>query len=241
MQEKNFRELQPRVVLGVAAHPDDLEFSAGGSVAKWADQGTEVHYLILTDSSKGTSNRKQTPEQVTAERRKEQQAAAKVLGVKSVEFLNYEDGALECTRELRRDIVKTIRRLKPDVVVSLDPSYFYSAGYGFMNHPDHRAAGEATLDAVYPLARNHMSFPELLEGGLDIHFVETVLLVNFDRHNYCVDVSGTIDTKLQALAVHASQYDDPTQIQTIARSFAESVGAENGCQCAEAFMRIDLA
>lgn len=241
MQVKFSDELNPKSVLAVGAHPDDIEFSAGGSMVKWAKDGAETHYLVLTDSSKGTSDRSVMPEDLTKRRQAEQRDAGKILGATSVEFLNYEDGALVCSQDLKRDIVAAIRRIKPDVVVTLDPSVFYSSGYGFMNHPDHRAAGEATLDAVYPLARNHMSFPELVDQGLETHIVSTVLLVNFDHHNFCIDITDTLEAKLQALAAHKSQYPDPTYIQDSAKQFASSVGESAGCTCAEAFMRIDLS
>jgi LmbE family N-acetylglucosaminyl deacetylase len=142
--------------------------------------------------------------------------------------------------ELRRDIARVIRQTKPDVVVTMDPSVIYAANLGFINHPDHRAAGQATLDAVYPMARDHLSFPELLTDGLEPHTVATALLVNFDHHNFCVDISDTIQTKLDAWAAHTSQDSNVPRTQEMMRDIAEECGKSAGCKCAEAFMRIDF-
>lgn len=228
------------MVLGVAAHPDDLEFYAAGTIAKWAEQGSEIHYLILTDGSKGTANRALPPEELLKLRHKEQQKAAKIIGVKKVEFLDYPDGELKNTPDLQRDIARMIRKVKPDVIVTIDPSMIYCAEYaegaGFVNHPDHRAAGQATLDAAYPLARDHLSFPELLEQGFEPHETPTILLVNFERHNYFVDIEKSQQKKMAALDAYSSQEPDKKILQNL----AESMGAKYGCKCAEAFMRIEV-
>src|SRR6476469_865369 len=166
MDDQKFSELKPNVVLGVAAHPDDLDFGAGGTMARFARQGAEVQYLILTDGSAGSSDREISPVELVKMREAEQRDAVRAIGGKDVEFLGYPDGRLEVTMDVKRNIVKSIRRVKPDVLVIFDPSMIYSAKRGFINHPDHRAASQAALDAVFPLARDHLSFPELMAEGL---------------------------------------------------------------------------
>ena len=169
MQPDRVAPLRPKVVLGIAAHPDDLDFGAAGTMARFVADGAEVHYLIITDGSKGSEDAAITPAELTKIRETEQHAAVKVIGGKSVTFLGYPDGELELTMQLKRDVVKVIRSVKPDVVVTMDPSMLYSADRGFINHPDHRAAGQAALDAVFPLARDHMAFPELFAEGYVPH------------------------------------------------------------------------
>lgn len=235
----------PKVVLGVAAHPDDLDFGAGGAMAAFAEQGAEVYYLILTDGSKGSKDREAVAESVRNTRREEQRKAAKALGLKDVFFCDYIDGTLENTAEVRRDIVRVIRQTKPDVVVAPDPSVLYSAQYNLINHPDHRAAGQAALDAVYPLARDHMSFPELLAEGYEPHNTKTVLLFSFDldpqRANLMVDITGTLELKLQALDAHSSQFGDLKTLKESVRKMAIKAGKESSYEYAEPFVRIDVA
>ena len=236
----NFPPLMPNVVLGIAAHPDDLDFGAAATMAKFAAMGADVHYLILTDGSKGSDDRSVTTQQLIEIRQKEQRAAVKAIHGKSVEFLNYPDGELVITLDLKKDIVSVIRRLRPDVVITMDPSVIYSETRGMINHPDHRAAGQAALDAVFPLARDHLAFPDLDAGGLAPHKVKTVLLTNFNRQNFFMDVSDTLELKWQALKSHASQIQD---VQTIKKRFTAMAAANGqviGCRYAEGFIRLDL-
>ena len=243
MQIKRSREdiLQAKTVLGVAAHADDLDFTAAGTIAKMAANGAEVYYLILTDGSKGSADIFAGNQDLAKRRRDEQCDAAKALGVKEVFFLGYEDGRLEVTMELKRDIVRYIRRLQPQVVIAFDPSMFYDAEQGIINHPDHRACGQATLDAVYPLARDHLSLPELFnDEGLEPHKVTTVLLSNFERHNYSVEINDMLDKKLQAIACHVSQVADTAEILTRFTERAVRAGEPDGYSYAEQFVRIDV-
>lgn len=233
-------QLRPRKVLGVAAHPDDLDFMAAGSMAAWAAADADVCYLVLTDGGKGTDDRGLSPAQLIEMRREEQRAAGKILGLKEVLFLDYPDGALENSLDVRRDVVRAFRRLRPDVVVTMDPSVLYAAEAGIINHPDHRAAGQAVLDAVYPLARDHLSFPELLAEGFEPHKVKTVLLANFEQSNFAVDISGTFTQKLEALAAHTSQINGDSA-QRVVTKWATQAGERYGFQYAEAFMRVDVA
>jgi LmbE family N-acetylglucosaminyl deacetylase len=231
----------PKRVLAIGAHADDIDVMAAGTMAAWAEAGARVEYLIITDGSKGTSDRGITSEELRETRRNEQREAAKLLGVKSCHFLSYKDGELEVTIDLKRDIVRLIRKVKPDTVVVMDPTQVYSTEPGIINHPDHRAAGQATLDAVYPLARDHLSFPELLDEKLEPHKVQHVFLTNYTSHNFLVDICDSFETKLAALEKHASQFNDQQQLRTWLTKSARQLGKEAGCRYAESFVRIDLA
>lgn len=212
-----------------------------GTVAKCVAEGAKGYYFILTNANKGSSDRNVTPDQLRDIRREEQRAAGKVLGLTDVFFGEYDDGALEVTLGLKRDIVRVIRQVKPDVVLTMDPTMVYSAARGMINHPDHRAAGQATLDAVYPLARDHMTFPELLrDEGLEPHKVRTVLMNSFDEANFYVDISAHMDTKIEALRAHASQLPNPEAAFARLKEWAAQAGAKVGAQYAEGFTRIDL-
>lgn len=232
---------QPKRLLAVAAHPDDLEYGIAGSVAKWVQAGAQVTYLILTNGNKGASDRQVDPSQLTARRRREQRQAADILGVNNLLFADFEDGELQNSKAVQREIVRAIRQYRPDTVITMDPTMVYSVPHGFINHPDHRAAGQATLDAVFPLARDHLSFVELLqEEKLEPHKVSTVLLINFGRRNFYVDISSTLEHKLKALAAHASQIADPTTTRRLVVAMAKEAGREANCTHAEAFLKIKI-
>lgn len=240
MEPADFADLTPQVVLGIAAHPDDLDFGASGTMALFAHQGAQVHYLILTDGSKGSDDKEITSEQLVHIREDEQRAAVKAIGGDSVTFLGYPDGELEVTIPLKKDVVRVIRTIKPDVVITMDPSVLYSANRGFINHPDHRAAGQAALDAVFPLARDHLTFPDLFERGFLPHKTKTVLLSNFERGNFYVDITGTFGHKLAALKAHGSQIPDMAATGSFVESMARMAGQQTGCELAESFVRIDV-
>jgi LmbE family N-acetylglucosaminyl deacetylase len=240
MNPVTFDPLKPKVVLGIAAHPDDLDFGAAGTMAHFAEQGAAVHYLILTDGSSGSEDREMTAERLIKIREKEQRAAVKAIGGKGVTFLGYPDGRLEVTMDLKREIVKVLRTVRPDVVVTMDPSVLYSASRGFINHPDHRAAGQAALDSVFPLARDHMSFPELYAAGFEPHKTKTILLTNFNDANYYEDISETFPKKVAALKAHASQIGDVKTVSTRMKEWAHAVGQKAGYDLAEGFVRIDI-
>jgi LmbE family N-acetylglucosaminyl deacetylase len=233
--------LNPKVVLGIAAHPDDLDFGASGSFASWAKTGTDVYYLVLTDGSIGSPDLKMSSPELVKLRQTEQKNAAKILGAKEVFFLGYEDGALQNTMDLKRDIVRVIRQVKPEVAITMDPTFVYSVNFGFINHPDHRAAGQAALDAIFPLARDHLSFPELYAEGYKPHKVETVLLNHFEDYNFVVDITNSIDLKMQALAAHISQMPDIKSTQNRMRQTAKNTGAKAGYEYGEGFVRIDIS
>jgi LmbE family N-acetylglucosaminyl deacetylase len=236
-----YQPLKPKVVLCVAAHPDDLEFGSAGSIAKWVSEGAEAYYLILTNGNKGSSDRSLTPDQLKQTRDNEQRKAGKVLGLKDVFFLDYEDGLLMVNPDLKKEIVRVIRRVKPDVVITMDPTMVYSIKRGFVNHTDHRAAGQATIDAVFPLARDHLSFPDLLTNeGLEPHKTATLLLTNFDNQNFFVDISDYLDQKLKALAEHGSQIPDFSAAKERITEWAAIAGGKVGAKYAEGFVRLEL-
>ncbi len=232
--------LNPKVVLGIAAHPDDLDFGSAGTMATFAKQGAEIHYLILTDGSKGSDDMEMTSAELVKIREDEQRNALKILGGKGVTFLGYPDGELQITLELKKDIVKVIRTIKPDVVITMDPSMIYSTKRGFINHPDHRAAGQAALDSVFPLARDHLAFPELFANGFLPHKTPTVLLTNFDNSTYVVDISDNLDIKLEALKAHASQIGDMDSVTKWVTEGAATTGQPAGYKYGEGFVRLDI-
>lgn len=240
MKQPDFPALKPKVVLGIAAHPDDLDFGAAGTMAAFAEDGAAVHYLILTDGSKGSDKPNVTSAELIKIREGEQRAAVKAVGGKDVQFLGYPDGELEVTMQLKKDIVKVIRTIKPDVVITMDPSMLYSAKRGFINHPDHRAAGQATLDAVFPLARDHLTFPELYANGYKPHKTPTVLLTNFENGNFTVDITRTFNKKIAALRAHTSQVSNVDELQKWLRQMSRAVGEKSGYELGESFMRIDI-
>ena len=236
---QQFSPLIPKIVLGVAAHPDDLDVGAGGTIAHFARLGAEIHYLILTDGGKGSDDLSMTSAQLVEIRHKEQQDALEIVGGTGIKFLDYPDGELEITLELKKQIVQSIRTVKPDVVITMDPTVIYSLEHGIINHPDHRAAGQATLDAVFPLARDRLTFPELFAAGFNPHKTPTVLMVNFNEGNFSVDITDTFEAKLRALKAHVSQFGD-LDGSTWLEDMAREQGKKDGYELAESFVRIDI-
>ena len=203
---------EPQRVLVVLAHPDDPEFFCGATLAKWARQGMEIRYLLLTCGDKGSDDPTMTPEALCADRQVEQRAAAAVIGVHEVKFLDYPDGELMNTPQVRCEIVREIRSFKPEVVVTCDPTTYIRTNVA-INHPDHRTAGAATLDAIFPATGNRMYFPELLAQGLEPHTPQEVWLSVTMEPNRWVLVNDTIDVKLAALREHKSQIKDAAAME----------------------------
>jgi LmbE family N-acetylglucosaminyl deacetylase len=226
-------------VMAIFAHPDDPEFLAGGTLALWAQAGRELIYVICTDGSKGSSDPNMTSEALIKLRQEEQLAAAKHLGCETVVFLTYEDAMLEPTIALRRDLVREIRRYRPQVVVCFDPTVFW-IGEAYIQHPDHRASGEAALAAIFPAARDRLTFPELLAEGLEPHNVEDIYLAGPAEPNRWVDIGATIDRKVEAMQLHRSQISDPEGTAKFMRGFARRFGQERGLAYAEAFRFISF-
>jgi LmbE family N-acetylglucosaminyl deacetylase len=237
--DREFPPFKAKVVLCAAAHPDDLEYGVAGSVAKWISEGAEVHYLICTDGSKGSDDPHLSSADLIELRRNEQQAAADILGVKTVTFLDYEDGLAEASPELKRDIAREIRRLKPNVFVTTDPAELYDASIGYVNHNDHRMVGLAAMDAVYPLARDHLSFPELLAEGFQPHKVAELLFISYMNPTFYVDITTTYATKVEALKAHKSQVNIEESGRWLEPMTAR-MGKAGGFELGEGFIRLSM-
>jgi LmbE family N-acetylglucosaminyl deacetylase len=225
--------------LVIFSHPDDAEFSAAATIALLTARGTRVDYVVTTDGGKGTEDPAVTPVQLTATREAEQRAAADRLGVGEIVHLGYPDGYLTPSLDLRRDIVRQIRRFRPDLVIAQNPLRRQD-GNPFIGHPDHLATGEATLAAVYPAARDRLNFPELMEEGLEPWKVRQVLVTGVERPNLFLDVSATFEIGLEALFCHASQIADRDEAANEARQRAKERGELAGMPLASAFLSIIL-
>lgn len=192
----------------IMAHPDDPEFFCGGIVALWSAAGTELSYLILTNGNKGSDDPTMTPEKLATIRKEEQQAAADILGVKRVLYMDEPDGELKPTLNLRVRVVAELRKHRPEAIITLDPTRYYY-GNTRVNHADHRAAGDVAIDAVFPAAGNRMYHPELLDLGLEPHDVTEIYLARPNQPNYWVDISEVFETKIKAILCHKSQIREP--------------------------------
>jgi LmbE family N-acetylglucosaminyl deacetylase len=200
-------------ILVILAHPDDPEFFCGATLARWARAGHEIHYFLLTCGDKGFDKVDATPDQICSVRRMEQNAAAAIIGVNSVSFLGLEDGMVVPSIDLRREIVRVIRRVKPDILVTCDPDRLYVANYS-INHPDHRYTGQAVLDAVFPAAGNPFFFPELMsKENLQPHQPNEIWISLTNDPNVVLDVTDTWETKIRALKEHRSQIGDPAEFE----------------------------
>jgi LmbE family N-acetylglucosaminyl deacetylase len=234
----------PRSALAVMAHPDDIEFMAGGLFARWARAGVELHYCLLTDGASGSRDPNLAPHALAALRRDEQRAAGALFGVRSYSFLGYPDGRLIDTIELRLAIAGVIRQVRPEAVLTSDPRFYYRSTY--VNHPDHRAAGEATLAAVMPLANTRLAAPELLAEGLEPHDVQSVYLATPSEPGLYIPLSEQdLADKTAAMRAHASQVSQFPGFAELLRSFAEQAGKQArdqgiACALAEAYVFIGL-
>ena len=226
--------------LVIFSHPDDAEFSAAAAIAALTRRGVQVDYVVTTDGGKGTEDPAVTPEQLAATRIAEQRAAADVLGVGEIVHLGYPDGYLTPSLDLRRDIVRQIRRFRPELVIAQNWRR-RDDGNPFIAHPDHLATGEATLAAVYPAARDRLNFPELAQDeGLEPWKVRQVLVSGVERPNLWMDVADTFDLGLEAIRCHASQVDDWAEVESRFRERVADVGKPVGLPMAQAFLSIDL-
>ena len=227
--------------LVIFSHPDDAEFSAAAAIAALTRRGVEVNYVVTTDGGKGTEDPSVTPEQLATTRVAEQRAAADVLGVKEIVHLGYPDGYLTPSLDLRRDIVRQIRRFRPELVIAQNWQR-RDDGNPFIAHPDHLATGEATLAAVYPAARDRLNFPELArDERLEPWKVRQVLVSGVERPNLWIDVADTFDLGLQAIQCHVSQFDDWAEVEARFRERIGQVGKPVGLEMAQAFLSIDLS
>lgn len=237
MTEMNHEPAPPERVLVIAAHPDDIEFVVAGTVAKWVRAGTEVRYVLATSGDAGTHRLDVSREELARIREAEQRASARVVGVKEVVFLGYPDGQVEPSIALRRDLVREIRRFKPDTAICFDPTRLFVSN-SYINHPDHRAVGQAAVDALSPTAAMPLSFAEQIEEGLEPHRVRQILVASAPAPDTWVDITETIDLKIEALRQHASQFDGRRDYVSVVRNWAVENGAAVGLQYAESYRRI---
>jgi LmbE family N-acetylglucosaminyl deacetylase len=238
MVQINDEPAPPGRALVIAAHPDDIEFVCAGTVAKWVRAGSEVRYVLATSGDAGTHQRGITREELARIREAEQRAAARVVGVSEVVFLGYHDGEVVPSLELRRDLVREIRRFRPDIAICYDPTRLFVGG-SYINHPDHRAVGQAAIDALSPTAAMPLSFGEQIEEeGLEPYRVRHILVASSNHPDTWVDISETLDLKVEALRKHVSQLDGRRDYVGMIRQWAVTTGAEVGIPYAEAYMQI---
>ena len=224
----------PRSVLLVTPHQDDAEGGCGGTVGMWTKQGTKAAYVLCTNGDKGTSDPDMTSPRLAAIREEEQLNAARVLGVESVVFLRHPDGGLDDTLEVRRQVVREIRRHKPEVVMCIDP--FRTTSH---THRDHRMSGMVALDSVFTYAWSPHQFPEqITEEGLEPHLVSEIYMWGSERPDIYVDISESVDAKAESLSKHVSQMREPERLPERTRQRAANVGKRAGLPFAEGFRRL---
>ncbi len=204
--EPDWKEIKR--VLVIMAHPDDPDFICAGTVAKMTRQGIEVTYMILTNGDKGNHNPEITRNQLIAFRKIEQRHAAAVCGVQAVLFMGEEDGFLRPTREIRQRVTREIRRIQPQLIICQDPDR-YLVGDGYINHPDHRNAGLVALEAIFPAADNPMFYPEMADEGYGPHKVSQLYVHGPSDSSVKIDVTETLEAKIEAILCHKTQIDDP--------------------------------
>ncbi|MGH9176502.1 MAG: PIG-L deacetylase family protein [Vicinamibacterales bacterium] len=228
----------PESAICLFAHPDDPEFVAGGTIARWTDAGATVSYVIMTDGRAGDMGMRGKPDppsekELVRTRQEEQRAAGRLLGVDDITFLGHHDGELMHTLELRRQLVREIRKRKPQAAVLFDPQRRLMPGY--VQHPDHWTSGEAALAALFPLAGTPRGMPELRAEGYEPHAVPDLYLVSALAPNLQIDITATIDRKIAAMRCHRSQVADPERTDGLMRAMAQAASGETGYEYAEAF------
>jgi len=207
------------------AHPDDCDFGAGGTIAQWTSNGIEVSYCIITNGDQGGEASQFLLEEMAQVRQREQREAGKVLGVSNVTYLNYRDGSLVPTLELRKDIVREIRRARPDRMVVQSPERNWERI--FASHPDHLASGEAAIQAVYPDARNPYAFTDLKDAGFEPYRVRELWITGSPQPNHFVDITDTFAKKISALNAHVSQTAHNPELEAMVRSWGEKNAEAN--------------
>jgi len=229
-------------ILVISPHPDDLDFACAGTVARLVEEGHEVRYVIVSDGSKGTRGVPQGKEisegELIALRKREQREAARVVGVEDIVFLGFRDGEIENTPELREELVRQIRRFKPEIVFSFDPALSFESF--FRAHRDHRMVAEAVFDAIYPASHNRLYFPHLLEQGYQPHRIGEAWFFSSANPNKFIDITATIDRKIAALVCHRSQMRDPERIAELVKERARELGELAGYRYAEAFRQVEM-
>lgn len=236
---------QRKVAMVIVAHADDAEFDGAGTAALWAREGWDVYFVICADGGSGgpdeaTDVGRTARQQLIDTRKQEQRAAGEVLGLKDVFFLGYPDGQLQPTLEVRRDLVRLLRRYRPSRVICQSPDRSWTPSLILERyHSDHMAAGQATLAAVYPASQNPWDFPELLEEGLQPHKVAEIYITVAPVQNYAIDITSTMDLKVAALRAHTSQVGDHiADLEQLIRSIDGEAGKRHGVTYAEEFHRI---
>lgn len=230
----------PTRALFIVAHADDIEFGASGTVARWTAAGSHVTYCIVTDNGSGSDDPDMTRERLSAIREQEQRAAAAVCGVTDLIFLGYPDGTVEPTLQLRRDLVRVIRSVQPDVLVTFDPTLLFTPSNDYINHPDHRAVAQAAIDAVFPAAGNRKFFPELLDEGLEPHKVTYVyVLFSNSEPTVIIDTTETYPKKIEALKCHSSQLQ-VEEIEGFIAQWDKALGEKAGFAYGEGFRVIKI-
>ena len=230
----------PERVLVVAAHPDDIEFGAAGTIARWVEEGATVRYLLVTRGDKGSDDPNADVEALVGVREREQRSAAAEIGVDRVDYLEEPDGQVEPSLRLRERITHAIRAFRPEVVMTHDPTVLF-VNNEWVNHPDHRAVGQVTVDAVFPTARDPLNFREHLDAGLEAWKVAELFLWSTNEANQIVDIGATLERKVAALAHHASQFRSFEEIARWVRRRSEELGERAGYRAAEGFRRVTLA
>jgi LmbE family N-acetylglucosaminyl deacetylase len=228
---------RPERFLVIVAHPDDAEFGPAATAARWIDAGSVGELVCCTSGEAGGEDAFADPEELSARREEEQRAAAAIVGYRAVHFLHQPDGALDNDLPLREQLVRIIRTLRPDAVLANDPTYIFHAD-GYILHTDHRAAGMAAVDAMYPAAQNAMAFAHLARAGLAPHKVEALYLFWAAEPDTWVDATGYQDRKVAALLAHGSQMKDPVAMEERVRERLAKEGARVGVAAAEAFRLI---
>src|SRR5438477_2422283 len=236
----NDRLPTPERVLVVAAHPDDIEFGAAGTVARWIGEGSQVNYLLMTRGDKGSDNPAADPVALATLREGEQRAAAAEIGVTTVDFLGEPDGQVEPSLRLRERVTRAIRSFRPEIVMSHDPTVLF-VNNEWVNHPDHRAVGTVVVDAVFPTARDPLNFREQIDSGLQPWKVAEMFLWSTHEANQLVDIGDTLDRKIAALRCHESQFTNFAETEKWLRRTAEELGDRAGYRAAEGFRRAMLA
>ena len=223
----------------IVAHPDDADFGPAATAAKWIAAGSVGHLVCCTSGDQGADDPETDPLELARLREREQRAAAVHVGYEAVTFLHMPDGALENDLPLREQLVRLLRTFRPDAVLTIDPTVVVGAR-GYIQHTDHRAAGLAALDAVYPAARNPMAFPHLARAGLEAIAIDSIYLFWSDEPNAWVDVTDTIEVKLAALREHSSQLRKPDELEDRVRERAREAGDVIGRPAADAFRLVEL-
>jgi LmbE family N-acetylglucosaminyl deacetylase len=234
MTAEQNEEPQYQTYMWVVAHPDDLEFSSGGTVAKFAKEGKRIILIQVTSGDRGTPDRSHTPEVLSATREEEEQEAARRLGISEVVFLREPDGSVVPDLHLRERITRMIRTYRPDVIVTHDPFRPYAL------HPDHRATGMAAHDAVYPTARDHLYFPDHLDSGLEPHKTAEIWYFGSESPDIYIDITDTFEDKINALRAHVTQVGEAKELPERLRGFSTEVAKDQPFELAEAFKVVKM-